>query len=63
MNGNDVERLFQAIEESLKTDREFVERYLEEHRADLIEQLRTKGFAEIPTSTGRTITIGEKVAA
>jgi hypothetical protein len=63
MNGSDVERLLQAIDESLRSDREFVERYISEHREELIEELRQKGFAEIPTSTGRKITIGEKIAA
>jgi hypothetical protein len=69
MNSSSYERLIEAIDKSIdqgnKSDRDFVEKYIQLHRAEIIDEIREKGCATIPTSTGREIKImaGEGVAA
>lgn len=63
MNGLQIERMLQMIDENVLADQAAIRKYIQENRALIVQSLRETGTAKIPTSTGGYITIGETVAA
>ena len=60
MSGIEIERMLRMIDANLAANTKVREAeilsYLNEHGQDVVEELRTRGVASIPTSTG-TVTI------
>lgn len=57
MNGKEIERLLTLIDQNIASNRaslsnEFF-RYLEGHKADAVEELRSTGGVTVPTAFGR----------
>ena len=57
MNGQEIERLLSIIETSKDLSREQLLAYIEEHKDQIIQDLATKGQAEIPVPGGEKIVL------
>lgn len=56
MSGIEIERMLKMIDASIQVNFQVARgemlRYISEHEADIADQLKTRGEASIPTSTG-----------